>query len=170
VFNFLGPLTNPAGARRQLIGVSDPAYVEPIAGALALLGATRALVVSSDDGLDEMSIAAPTRVVEVDGETLTAYSFSPEDAGLRTSADHDATGGGSPEDNAATTRAIFAGEPGPRRDLAVLNAGAAIYAAGRADDLAAGVRAAEAAIDDGGATRTLDALVARTSELAEVPA
>jgi anthranilate phosphoribosyltransferase len=170
VFNFLGPLTNPAGARRQLIGVSDPGYVKTIAGALALLGVERALVVSSQDALDEMSISAPTTVVEVSGADLTTYTLSPEDVGLPTALDRDATAGGSPQDNAATTRAIFAGEPGPCRDLAVLNAAAAIYAAGRVDDLSAGVAAAQAAIDDGAAMRTLDALVARTQELAEVPA
>ncbi|HEV2059108.1 MAG TPA: anthranilate phosphoribosyltransferase [Solirubrobacteraceae bacterium] len=166
IFNFLGPLTNPAGARRQVIGVSDPAFVEVIAGALALLGADRALVVSSHDALDEMSISAPTAVVEIDGPDLKAYTVSPEDCGLATSPDAHATRGGSPQENADTTRAILAGEGGPRRDLAVLNAGAAIYAAGRADDLAAGVAAAQAAIDDGAATRTLDALVARTQQLA----
>src|SRR3954470_6218249 len=149
IFNFLGPLTNPAGARRQVIGVSDPAFVETIAGALALLGVDRALVVSSDDALDEMSISAPTTVVEVDGADLKTYTVRPEDCGLATSRDPEATLGGSPEENAATTRAIFAGETGPRRDLAVLNAGAAIYAAGRADDLAGGVAAAQAALDDG---------------------
>ncbi len=172
IFNFLGPLTNPAGARRQVIGVSDPAYVETMAGALALLGVERALVVSSQDALDEMSIAAPTTVVEVDGTDLRTYTVRPEDVGLATStsADDETTSGGSPQDNAATTRAIFAGERGPRRDLVVLNAGAAIYAAGRADDLAAGVAAAQAAIDDGSATRTLDALVMRTGELAEAAA
>jgi anthranilate phosphoribosyltransferase len=167
VFNFLGPLTNPAGARRQLIGVSDPGYVETIAGALALLGVERALVVSSQDALDEMSISAPTTVVEVAGADLTTYTVIPEDVGLRTVPDLDATAGGSPQDNAATTRAILAGEQGPRRDLAVLNAAAAIYAAGRAGDLSAGVAAAQAAIDDGAAMRTLDALVARTQQLAE---
>jgi anthranilate phosphoribosyltransferase len=166
-FNFLGPLTNPAGARRQLIGVSDPGYVETIAGALALLGVERALVVSSEDALDEMSISAPTTVVEVAGADLTTYTLNPEDVGLPTARDPDATAGGSPQDNAATTRAILAGEPGPRRDLAVLNAAAAIYAAGRVDDLGAGVAAAQAAIDDGAALRTLDALVARTRQLAE---
>ena len=166
IFNFLGPLTNPAGARRQVIGVSDPAYVEIIAGALLLLGVDRALVVSSEDALDEMSISAPTTVVEVDGADLTRYTVTPEDCGLSSVADADAALGGSPADNAATTRAIFAGEAGPRRDLAVLNAGAAIYAAGRADDLVAGVAAAQAAIDDGAATRTLDALIARTQQLA----
>jgi len=167
IFNFLGPLTNPAGARRQLIGVSDPAYVDIMAGALALLGVDRALVVSSQDALDEMSISAPTTVVEVDGADLKTYTVRPEDCGLATASDPQAVLGGSPEDNAAAARAIFAGEPGPRRDLAVLNAGAAIYAAGRADDIAAGVAAAQAAIDDGAATRTLDALVARTQQLAE---
>ncbi len=167
IFNFLGPLTNPAGARRQLLGVSDPGYVHTVAGALAILGVTRALVVSSQDALDEMSIAAPTTVVEVDGDTLTTFTFEPEHAGLTTASDPEATAGGFPEDNAATVRAIFGGEQGPRRDIAVLNAGAAIYAAGRADDLTAGVQAAQAAIDDGGALRTLDALVARTQELGE---
>jgi anthranilate phosphoribosyltransferase len=165
IFNFLGPLTNPAGARRQLIGVSDPSFVETIAGALALLGVERALVVSSHDALDEMSISAPTTVVEVDGANLTTYTVSPEDVGLRTAKDPDAAHGGSPAQNAATTLAILNGEPGPRRDLAVLNAGAAIYVAGRTDDLAAGVVAARAAIDDGAATRTLEALVAHTQEL-----
>jgi anthranilate phosphoribosyltransferase len=166
IFNFLGPLTNPAGARRQLIGVSDPGYVDTMAGALALLGVERALVVTSEDALDEMSITAPTTVVEVDGTDLRTYSVRPEDVGLATATEAGATAGGSPADNAAVVRAIFGGEQGPRRDLAVLNAGAAIYAAGRADDLAAGVEAAQAAIDDGAATRTLDALAARTQELA----
>jgi anthranilate phosphoribosyltransferase len=166
IFNFLGPLTNPAGALRQVIGVSDPGYVETMAGALAVLGVRRALVVASEDALDELSISAPTTVVEVDGGELRSYSVRPEDVGLATSSDRDATAGGTPQDNAATTRAIFAGEQGPRRDIAVFNAGAAIYAAGAADDLAAGVAAAQAAIDDGAATRTLDALVARTQELA----
>jgi anthranilate phosphoribosyltransferase len=170
IFNLLGPLTNPAGARRQLIGVSDAGYMTTMAGALALLGVERALVVTSEDALDEMSISAPTTVVEVDGTDLITYSVRPEDVGLTTDADTDAVLGGSPDDNAATTRAIFDGERGPRRDLAVLNAGAAIYAAGRADDLAGGVAAAQTAIDDGSATRTLDALVQRTHELAELVA
>ena len=165
IFNFLGPLTNPAGAKRQVIGVSDPAYLQTMAGALALLGVRRALVVSSEDALDELSIAAPTTVVEVNGADIATYTLRPEDVGLATSPDPDATAGGSPQDNAATTRAILAGERGPRRDIAVLNAGAAIYAAGRADDVAAGVAAAQAALDDGAVARTLDALVAHTHEL-----
>ena len=165
IFNFLGPLTNPAGARRQVIGVSDPAFLDTIAGALARLGAEKALVVSSDDGLDEMSTAGTTKVVEVDGSTITSYALAPEDVGLRRTAYEDIAGG-PPDYNAAVTRRIFAGEPGPARDLAALNAGAAIYVAGRADTLEAGVRAAEAALDSGAATEALDTLVALTQQLA----
>jgi anthranilate phosphoribosyltransferase len=165
IFNFLGPLTNPAGARRQLIGVSDPAYLETIAGALAQLGAAKALVVSSADGLDEMSTSGTTRVVEVDGGELSSYDVAPEDVGLAR-ADGAALAGGHPEDNARTTRAIFAGEPGPQRDLAVLNAGAAIYVSGNVAGLQDGVQAAQEAIDSGRATATLDRLVEVTQELA----
>jgi anthranilate phosphoribosyltransferase len=166
IFNFLGPLTNPAGATRQVIGVSDPAFLEVIAGALARLGAKKALVVSSADGLDELSTAGATRVVEVDGGgELRTYEITPEDVGLSRSVYEDLAGG-SPEANAETARRIFAGEQGPPRDLAVLNAGAAIYAAGRADGLEAGVRAAEAAIDSGAAMRALERLVELTGKLA----
>lgn len=155
IFNFLGPLTNPAGATRQLIGVSAPDMVETMAQALARLGATRALVVSSEDGLDELSTSAPTRVVEVNGERIDRYSVSPADCGLP-EAPADAIPGGGPEENAATTRAILAGDPGPARDIAALNAGAAIYAGGKADSVADGVRVAQEAIDSGAAARTLD--------------
>jgi anthranilate phosphoribosyltransferase len=165
IFNFLGPLTNPAGATRQLIGVSDAAYLETIAGALARLGAEHALVVSSDDGLDELSISAPTAVVEVTGTGTRRYSVSPEDLGLDR-APLDDVKGGTPESNAETARRILAGERGAIRDIAVLNAGAAIYAGGAADTLADGVRAAEAAIDTGAAGQALDRFVARTRELA----
>jgi anthranilate phosphoribosyltransferase len=165
IFNFLGPLTNPAGATRQVIGVSDPAYLDTIAGALAKLGADKALVVSSADGLDEMSTSGTTRVVEVDGTGLRSYEVSPEDVGLARAGAGDITGG-PPDANAETARRILAGEPGPARDLAVLNAGAAIYVAGRAATLDEGARAAEAAIDDGRAAATLEALVELTNELA----
>ena len=165
IFNFLGPLTNPAGATRQLIGVSDPNFLETIAGALARLGARKALVVSSADGLDEMSTSGTTRVVEVDGQDVRAYEVAPEDVGLAR-AEPSALTGGTPDVNAQTTRRIFAGETGPARDLAVLNAGAAIYVSGTVDSLEAGVRAAEAAIDDGRAAAALDALANLTKELA----
>ena len=165
IFNFLGPLTNPAGAKRQVIGVSDPNFLEPIAGALARLGADKALVVSSSDGLDEMSTSSTTRVVEVDGEDVRAYEVAPEDLGIAR-AEPNALQGGKPEVNADVTRRIFAGEQGPARDVAVLNAGAAIYVSGTVDTLEEGVRAAEAAIDDGRATRALENLVNLTKELA----
>ena len=165
IFNFLGPLTNPAGALRQVIGVSDPAFLDTMAGALARLGARRALVVSSADGLDEMSTSGTTRVVEVDGSQLRRYEVSPEDVGLVRSRPEDIAGG-TPDANAATTRRILAGEPGPQRDLALLNAGAAVYVSGRVADLRSGVQAAAEAVDSGRATAALDALAALTQELA----
>ena len=167
IFNFLGPLTNPAGAARQVIGVSDAAFLDTIAGALAKLGAKKALVVSSADGLDEMSTSGTTRVVEVDGPQVHSYEVSPESVGLPRARPEELAGG-TPEANAETTRRIFAGEPGPQRDLAVFNAGAAIYVAGRVDTLESGVRAAEAAVDDGRAAATLERLVSITRELAPV--
>jgi anthranilate phosphoribosyltransferase len=165
IFNFLGPLTNPAGARRQVIGVSDLAYLERIAGALSRLGVDRALVVSSEDGLDEMSTSAPTHVVEVNGAAIERYIVAPRDVGVDLSRP-DAVTGGTPETNALTLRAILSGEPGPPRDLAVLNAGAAIYAGGRADGLREGVDAARDAVDSGAALRTLEAYLHLSQQLA----
>jgi len=164
IFNFLGPLTNPAGAGRQLIGVSDPRYQETMAGALALLGTDRALVVSSADGLDEMSTSAPTNVVEVNGTTISRYEVTPEDMGLPR-VPETAIVGGTPEHNAAVTRAILAGEESPARDIALLNAGAAIYAAGRVPDLRTGVHTAAEAVDDGRAREALAAYVELSQEL-----
>jgi anthranilate phosphoribosyltransferase len=166
IFNFLGPLTNPAGARRQLIGVSDPDYLDRMAGALARLGVDRALVVSSEDGLDEMSTSAPTHVVEVNGDAIERYVVAPQDVGLATTT-ADAVVGGPPEANAATTRAILAGEPGPRRDLALLNAGAAIYAGGVADTLEDGIAAAREAVDSGTAASKTDAYLDLSRRLAD---
>jgi anthranilate phosphoribosyltransferase len=166
IFNFLGPLTNPAGATRQLIGVSDRAYLETMAGALALLGTRHALLVSSEDGLDELSICAPTRVIEVVSGTLRAYTVAPEEVALERALGPGVIPGGDPAENASIARRILAGEPGPARDLAVLNAGAAIYAGGGADSLVAGVRTAERAIDGGAAADALERFVARTQELA----
>lgn len=157
VFNLLGPLTNPAGASRQLIGVSDASFLEVVAGALALLGVEHALVVSSVDGLDEVSTSAPTRVIEVTGEELRAYTLAPDDVGIA-SAPRDYEGG-SPQQNAQVTRAILEGEPGPRADLALINAGAAIYVGGGADSIAEGVERARAAIAEGEAARALDSYV-----------
>lgn len=165
IFNLLGPLTNPAGARRQLVGVADPAALGLVAGALARLDTDRALVVSSADGLDEISTSGPTHVVEVEGDTLRRYVVEPGDVGIEL-APPDAVSGGTPEDNAVIIRGILAGDPGPRRDIALLNAGAAIYAAGRTDTLGEGVDAARAAVDDGAAAHALEAYLALTTELA----
>jgi anthranilate phosphoribosyltransferase len=160
-FNLLGPLTNPAGARRQLIGVSDGRYLETMAGALALLGTDHALLACSEDGLDELSVSAPTRIVEVRDGALSEITLAPEDVGLRRSPP-ERVPGGDPAANAATTRAILAGEPGAARDLAVLNAGAAIYAGGGADSLHGGVVAAQEAIDSGAAQAAMERFVAWT--------
>jgi anthranilate phosphoribosyltransferase len=164
IFNFLGPLTNPAGATRQLIGVADPAYLETMAGALALLGTEHALLVSGEDGVDELSISAPTTVVEVLRGDLKRYTVTPEELALQTAPPEEVPGG-DPDQNAETAKRIFDGERGPARDLAVLNAGAAIYAAGAADSLSDGVRVAEHAVDDGAAAGALERFVARTVDL-----
>jgi anthranilate phosphoribosyltransferase len=165
IFNFLGPLTNPAGAMRQLIGVSDPGYLDTMAGALALLGTDHALLVSSEDGLDELSISAPTTVVEVTGTEQRRYSVTPEEMGL-TRAPFGTVPGGTPEQNADTARRIFAGEAGTARELAVLNAAAAIYAGGGAASLGEGVTAAMQALDSGAAAEALERFLVRTRELA----
>jgi anthranilate phosphoribosyltransferase len=165
IFNLLGPLTNPAGARRQLIGVSDPAFLETIAGALARLGVDRALVVAGEDGLDEVSVAAGTKVVEVNGEELTRYTLVPGDVGIAPVSTDDFerdSAGGTPEQNAAVTRAILAGEQRGSQantDLAVINAGAAIYAAGTVDSIVDGVQAARAALSEGRAAQALERYV-----------
>jgi anthranilate phosphoribosyltransferase len=145
--------------------------VETVAGALADLGTEHALVVSSEDGIDELSVSAPTTVLEVRGGRLERYTVAPADFGLET-ADADMVPSGTPEQNAEVARRIFAGEPGPARDLAVLNAGAAIYAAGRAETLGEGVEQAQEAIDSGAAAASVDAFIKRTQEMApqEAPA
>jgi anthranilate phosphoribosyltransferase len=169
IFNFLGPLTNPAGAGRQLIGVADPAFTEVIAGALDGLGAARALIVNSQDGLDELSAAAPTSVIEVGGGEIRRYTVIPAELGIEP-IDGDGVPGGTPAENAETTRLILAGRTGPAREMALINAAAAIYAAGRAETIAHGVELARAAIDGGSAAAVLERFVALTVELAGAPA
>ncbi len=166
IFNLLGPLTNPAGAPHQVIGVSDGPFLEHMAMALARLGGRSALVVSSEDGLDEISIAAPTRVVELRDGKVETYTVTPEDLGVeRTPIDTIAFG--APEENARVTRAVLSGDDdGIARSLTLVNAGAAVYAAGRADTLQAGVTAAAAAVDSGAAHDVLERFVSRTQELA----
>ena len=168
VFNLLGPLTNPAGARRQLIGVADERFLELMAGALALLGVDRALLVAGDDGLDEISASAPTHVVEVNGEHVSRYLLEPGEVGIDPFGDGhpgEQTSGGTPEQNAQITRSILrvdgtqATHTRRDEDLAVINAGAAIYVAAGADTLAEGVEAARAALADGRAAQALERFV-----------
>ena len=161
IFNFLGPLTNPAGAERQLLGVSDRAYQETIAEALVGLGSTRAMVVSSEDGVDELSTSARTRVIEVASGATTEEFVEPGE--YVAAADLESVAGGTPEENAAATRAVFAGELGPRRDIVVLNAGAAIYVGGAAQSLGAGVQRAAETIDSGEAGILLGRLIGATT-------
>jgi anthranilate phosphoribosyltransferase len=165
IFNFLGPLTNPAGATRQLVGVFDPAYLELVAGALVRLGAHRAAVVAGADGMDEISIAGETTLLEVTPEGVTHHEVSPERVGLEEASDDDVRGG-TPEQNAAITRAVFHGEQGPRRSLVALNAGAALFVSARVAGFEEGVRLAEETIDSGAALATLDRFVRKTQELA----
>jgi anthranilate phosphoribosyltransferase len=160
VFNFLGPLTNPAGARRQVIGVSDPSKLETIAAALAELGTESALVVSSEDGLDEFSVSGATRVVELKHGELATYEVSAEGVGLEPAHDG-AVAAGTPEHNARVLRSVLEGQPGTERSLALLNAGAAIYVGGLADSVAAGVARAGEAVDSGAAVGVLDAYLER---------
>ena len=161
IFNLIGPLTNPAGARHQLIGVSEAAYVDILADAVKLMGSARNLVVHSEDGLDEITISGPTTVVEVfaAAKDLKRYTVTPEEFGLQRAAIADLKGGDAAE-NAAILRAVLAGEAGPRRDIVLLNAGAAIYIAELADSIAAGVEIARRTIDSGAANAKLKALIA----------
>ncbi len=163
IFNFLGPLTNPAGASRQVIGVSDRSYQETIAEAVAGLGAQHALVVSADDGLDEVSISGPTRMIEVDHGSTREILVSPGDFGLET-AELSGVAGGTPEENAETTRSVLAGELSPRRDLVLLNAAAAILVSGQAPDFGEAIGVAARSIDSGSAATVLERLVASGTE------
>ncbi len=165
VFNFLGPLTNPAGATRQLIGVFDPAHLETMATALHQLGGVHALVVSSEDGLDEVSVSGPTHVFELRDGRVEGRSVTPAELGLDT-VTAETIPAGDPAFNAGVTRRVLAGNDGPERTLVLANAGAAIYVAGAASTLEQGVRAAEVAIDSGAAEEALARYVERTRELA----
>ncbi len=164
VFNLLGPLTNPAGANRQLIGVAHAQLVEKMAGVLGLLGSHRALVVHGDDGFDELSISGPSTVCELVDGTLRAFRVQPQDVRLDR---HDISylRGGTPEQNAAEMRLVLEAAPGPLRDFTLINAGAAIVAWGAAPDLAAGVALAAESIDSGAALAKLEAFVAATNSV-----
>jgi anthranilate phosphoribosyltransferase len=158
IFNMLGPLTNPAGANCQLLGVYAPELTEMFAHALQLLGAKRSLVVHGHDGLDEISVCAPTRVSELKDGLIRTYDVYPESFFGRPAAPEDLLGG-KPEENARITRSILNGEKGPKRNVVLINAAAALMAAGQAKDLDEGIRRAETAIDEGAATLKMQALI-----------
>jgi len=160
-FNLLGPLTNPAGARAQVVGVFSGKVVEKVALVLSELGVERAFVVHGSGGLDEISLAGETTVGEVHHNTVRMYEVTPEDFGLER-APLEAIAGGDAMHNAALIRAIFSGERGSRRDVVVANAAAAIVAAGNAADFLEGAQLATTSIDSGSARAKLDALVAFT--------
>lgn len=161
-FNLLGPMTNPAGARRQVIGVFSHACTEVVAKALLELGSEHVLVVCGDDGaggiLDEISTCGPTAGWELKGGELSAFTLSPESLGVPL-ADVRALKGGDAAENAAALQAILSGEPGPRGDAVAVNAGAAFVVAGLAEDLAGGVARAQQILASGAAMQTLSALV-----------
>ncbi len=163
IFNMLGPLTNPASAGCQLLGVFAPQLTEMFAQALKLLGGHSAMVVHGHDGLDEISVCAPTRVSELKEGLIRTYDIDPEQYFGRL-ADPDEMAGGDPQMNAAITREILSGKPGAKRDVVLINAGAALMTAGKADNLKAGITTAADAIDQGRAGQKLDALIAYTRE------
>ncbi|MDR1733486.1 MAG: anthranilate phosphoribosyltransferase [Oscillospiraceae bacterium] len=158
IFNVLGPLVNPAGASMQLLGVYEEALVKPMAQVLSNLGVKSAMVVFGQDGLDEISMSAPTSVCEVREGSFSSYTLTPEDFGFKR-CDKSALVGGSPEENAAITRAVLAGEAGPRRGAVLLNAGAALHIAKPELSIADGITLAAELIDSGKALAQLDALV-----------
>jgi len=165
VFNILGPLTNPAGAHAQVLGVASPVLVQRMAEALALLGSHHALVVHGEDGVDEVSICAPTRVSEVRDGEIRSYSIAPEDFGF-TRGTPEAIQGGDAAANAAISRSVLSGADGPRREVVLMNAAAALVASDLADDLADGVRLAAQAIDSGAAAERLEKLASMTRRFA----
>ncbi len=157
-FNFLGPLANPAGVKRQAVGVSDPAMAERMLAALERLGVERALVFHGHDGLDELTTTGPSTVHDLQDGSVQTYDVDPASLGLPVAAPSDLLGGDAAA-NAAVVRRVLAGEAGPARDIAVLNGAAALVVAGLAADLPDGLERACAAIDDGRAAAALDAFV-----------
>lgn len=166
VLNILGPVAHPAQLKRQVVGVSDPSIQDLIAGVLASRGAIHSLVVHGSDRLDEITLTGPTRIVEVrDGEVVSSSDFEPSSIGI-SSVDSSELVGGSPDENAAIARTIFAGElKGPKRDIVALNAGAGLLVGGVVDDLADGYGRAVEAIESGAAQRVLEGVVRVTTDL-----
>lgn len=158
VFNILGPLTNPAGAKRQLLGVFDGALTEALAGVLRELGSDQALVVHGSDGLDEITLTGPTQVSELRDGQISTRQIHPENFGLQT-VSAEALKGGDADCNAHILRGVLDGEEGPQRDVVLLNAAAAMVVGGLAEDITAGLEVARASIDSGKARQALDRLV-----------
>ena len=158
VFNVLGPLTNPTGVKRQVLGVGRADLVGTMADVLVRMGTEHALVVHGNEGLDELSISGPTLVADARDGQVSRYEIEPGDFGLEP-APIEAIAGGDPEHNAAIINSVLGGEKGPRRDVLLINAGAGIFAAGLAPDIAGGVRLAAESVDGGGARAALEALV-----------
>lgn len=165
IFNLLGPLTNPAGVRRQVIGVSDPDYLERLGEALAVLGVDHALVVAARDGMDEISTAAPTDVVEVSPDGVRRWRLDPASFGIAVPA-HAEIAGGEPAQNAAVISAVLDGSGGAAADLVALNAAAAIFVSGAVGSIEEGFEAARASLSSGRAGERIAAFVAATNELA----
>lgn len=164
VFNILGPLSNPAGANMELMGVYDKELVEPLAQVMSNLGVVRGMVVYGQDSLDEISMSAPTTVCEIKDGTFTSYDLTPEQFGY-TRCDKDALTGGTPQENAAITMAVLKGkEKGAKRQAVCLNAGAALYIAGKADTIESGVKMAEELIDSGAALKKLEEFIEETNK------
>lgn len=158
VFNILGPLSNPAGANMQVMGVYDEALVEPLARVLNNLGVKRALVVYGEDRLDEISMSAATKVCEVRDGNFSSYEITPEQFGF-VRCSKEALTGGTPQENAEITRAILSGEKGPKTDAVILNSAAALYVAGKAESIAGGVEMAREIIESKKALRQLERFV-----------
>lgn len=166
IFNLLGPLTNPAGVKRQFTGAFARDWIEPMANVLGNLGCELAWVVHGSDGLDELTTTGPSYVAQLKNGEVTTFEISPDDVGIPR-ANPDDLKGGTPEHNALALKAVLDGEAGPYRDIVVFNAGAAMLVAGQAGDVRDGVALAMAAIDNGAAAATLDKLVAITNEPSE---
>lgn len=158
VFNILGPLTNPASASMQIMGVYREDMVKPMAQVLSNLGVERGMVVYGQDCLDEISVSSPTTVCEIDHGRMTSYIITPEQFGLTRCRKEDLVGG-SPDENAMITKEILEGKKGPKRDAVLLNAGAAIYIAGKAENMEEGVEMAARLIDSGAAAKVLEKFI-----------
>lgn len=158
VFNILGPLSNPAGASMQVMGVYDDSLVEPLAQVMSNLGVDRGLVVYGEDRLDEISISAPTKVCEIKDGAFHSYTITPEQFGLSRCQKEELTGG-TPQENAQITRAILAGQKGPKTDAVILNSGAALYVAGKTESIGQGVELARETINSGKALKQLEQFI-----------